>query len=230
MKTEKTLCLVGQIVAILLILVGIFYPLPEKRIKVSGSSKALDYSWERNTGAEYVGGDCYNYQMEASLKAGYTGGLIIMKSVLSASGILLMFLSLYTKGKYDAMEEQTKILSLIAKHTAPKAEAAVETYLIKAEPAEEIIPPKAEPAEEKKEPATAGWKCPECGAHNAATAMFCKQCNAYAKKVAKPEVVPVVAKPAPVVTKKDSVGWTCSSCGARNASMNVYCSECDNHR
>ncbi len=44
--------------------------IPRKYVSVSSSAVAYEYDWSQNTGAQYLGGDAYNYIVEASLKAG----------------------------------------------------------------------------------------------------------------------------------------------------------------
>lgn len=103
----------GIILAIALIVFSVAYPVPEKYVYVSSSSKAYDYSWDKNTGAEYLGGDCYNYQVEASLKAGYFSAVVIMKTITFSAGILLFFLTLYSRIKCAHMEEISQTLILM---------------------------------------------------------------------------------------------------------------------
>ncbi len=108
--------ILGIIIAVALIIFGVAYPVPEKYVYVSSSSKAYDYTWSENTGAEYLGGDCYNYQVEASLKAGYLTGVLAMKSITFVSGLLLLFLTLYSYVKCQAIEEQTRVIAELAKN------------------------------------------------------------------------------------------------------------------
>ena len=66
MKAFYVLC---AIVAIALIIFGIAYPLPGKYVNVSEKYIPRDeISWKDDIGREYINGDCYNYQIEASLK------------------------------------------------------------------------------------------------------------------------------------------------------------------
>ena len=108
--------LLGIIIAVVLIVFSAVYPVPEKHVHVSSSSKAYDYSWSKNTGAEYIGGDCYNYQIEASLKAGYLTGILAIKGMTFVGGLLLLFLTLYSRLKCEAIEAQTKAITELVKH------------------------------------------------------------------------------------------------------------------
>ena len=89
MKTSQIFCI---ILAIALLIFGFVYPLPEKEVNVSSRSSAYYSGWGENIGAEYIGGDCYNYQIEASLKAGYFTGILTMKSISVLGGLILFFL------------------------------------------------------------------------------------------------------------------------------------------
>lgn len=100
---------IGFILAIALIVFGIAFPTPEKHIRVS--SYDYDNPWTDAWGEKYVGGDAYNYQMEASLKAGYMSGVLAMKSITFVGGCLLFFLTLYSNVKCAKLDAQTHALS-----------------------------------------------------------------------------------------------------------------------
>lgn len=112
MKVSQIL---GIVFAAALIIFSIAYPVPEKDVNVSSSSKAYYYSWSENIGAQYINGDCYNYQIEASLKAGYLAGVLAMKSLTFVGGLLLLFLTLYSRVKCQTIEEQTRVITEMAK-------------------------------------------------------------------------------------------------------------------
>lgn len=67
--------------------------LPRKRVYVSSSSSAYYSEWEANQGAQYLGGDAYNYIVEASLKAGYYDAQVTRKTILEVGGYLLLAIS-----------------------------------------------------------------------------------------------------------------------------------------
>ena len=106
---------VGVLVAIALMIFSIAYPIPEKHIRVSSYSYGMD--WSENRGEEYVGGDAYNYQMEASLKAGYFSGIVTAKATTFVGGLLLFFLSLFAHIKCAVITQQTDRICEIAKST-----------------------------------------------------------------------------------------------------------------
>lgn len=70
--------------------------LPSKFVSVSSSSSAYEYPWSTNRGAEYLGGDAYNYMIEASLKAGYYAAVSTEKTLTLTGGLLLIFGSVFT--------------------------------------------------------------------------------------------------------------------------------------
>ncbi|NLI21420.1 MAG: hypothetical protein GX418_07740 [Clostridiales bacterium] len=102
----------GIIIAIALIISGVAYPTPEKRLLVS--SYAYDNTWMDISGEEYVGGDAYNYQMEASLKAGYMGGVLALKAISIIGGILLFFMTLYSMNSDRYYKSQIHYLQEIS--------------------------------------------------------------------------------------------------------------------
>lgn len=108
MKTSQIL---GIIFAVALIIFSIVYPVPEKDVNISSSSRAFYSSWSENIGAKYINGDCYNYQMEASLKAGYLAGVLAMKSFTFVGGLFLLFLTLYSRVKCKTIEEQARVIA-----------------------------------------------------------------------------------------------------------------------
>lgn len=110
--------LFGIFAALALIAFGLFFPTPAKHLDVEdrynySSHSYEQWKWTDNKGEEYVGGDAYNYQMEASLKAGYISGVLAMKSITVVSGILLFFTSLYSACKIESVIEQTNVLKEI---------------------------------------------------------------------------------------------------------------------
>lgn len=108
--------LIGIVVAIMLIIDGVNYPVPDKYIYVSSLSSAYDSDWKDNKGSEYVGGDAYNYQMEASLKAGYVSGVLAMKAIYIVGGILLLFMSLYSNVTSKLTKSQRLLLDELLKN------------------------------------------------------------------------------------------------------------------
>lgn len=98
----------GIFVSVLLIIFGAVFPVPEKKVDTIGY--CYDKSWFYKYGEEYVNGDAYNYQIEASLKAGWMSGVLTMKSISVASGILLFFAVIYADKKHKELEKQTKLL------------------------------------------------------------------------------------------------------------------------
>ena len=102
----KTVRIVGIIVAIAMIIFGLVYATPEKQVRVSGYR---DKGWADEWGIEYVGGDAYNYQIEATLKAGYYTGVVTMKTVSVVGGILLLFLSLFSLARMEEADTHARV-------------------------------------------------------------------------------------------------------------------------
>ena len=104
MKSHKIL---GILTAIALVIFGLVFPVPKKHLRVSS------YSYNNNwmeAGEEYVGGDAYNYQMEASLKSGWVSGVLTMKAICASSGVLLFFLILMAESHEKEVRKQNELL------------------------------------------------------------------------------------------------------------------------
>lgn len=105
MKAFYVFC---AIVAIALIIFGIAYPLPGKYVNVS--EKYIPYDevwWKDDTGKEYINGDCYNYQIEASLKSGYMSGGMTMKSISFVGGWILLCLAISAYDRNRRFEQRS---------------------------------------------------------------------------------------------------------------------------
>ena len=110
-RNMRALQVLGIIIAIALIIFGLAYPVPEKYVYVSSSSSAYYSTWDENRGAEYLGGDAYNYQIEASLKAGYTSGVLVMKSITFVGGLLLFFIVAFSHAKITSIKKHEVLLA-----------------------------------------------------------------------------------------------------------------------
>ena len=102
----------GIIMSLLLIIFGAVFPVPEKQVNTI--DYCYDKSWFYRYGEEYVNGDAYNYQIEDSLKAGWVSGVLTMKSISVATGILLFSITIYADKKHKELEKQTKLLEQLA--------------------------------------------------------------------------------------------------------------------
>lgn len=100
----------GIFVSVLLIIFGAVFPIPKKEIRIL--DHCYDKSWFYEYGQEYWGGD--SYAVEASLKSGWLCGILVMKSISVASGILLFFAVIYADKKHKELEKQTKLLEQLA--------------------------------------------------------------------------------------------------------------------
>lgn len=84
---RETIKKIGIVLAILLIAVGIFLPIPSKKIDSWASADDGGYK-------EYVGGDAYNIIIEASLRGGIIAGRTAAKAILISVGVLQLFFAL----------------------------------------------------------------------------------------------------------------------------------------
>ena len=100
----------GIFVSVLLIIFGAVFPIPKKEIRIL--DRCYDKSWFYEYGQEYWGGD--SYVVEASLKSGWLSGILVMKSISVATGILLFFIIIYADKKHKELEKQTKLLEQLA--------------------------------------------------------------------------------------------------------------------
>lgn len=111
-KTGFRACIIiGVVLALGLILFGCLFKIPSKKISIS-SYKGAD--WSADTGTEYVGGDAYNYQMEASLKAGWVSGTMAVKAITISSGVILLVICFIADTKLREMSRQNELLYKIS--------------------------------------------------------------------------------------------------------------------
>lgn len=106
--------IISFIIALGMIAFGSVYPVPEKYVNVSSLSSAYHSNWNENKGAEYIGADAYNYQIEASLKAGYVSGVISMKAIFFVGGMLLLCLTSMSCIKCSNANKQTELLTKLS--------------------------------------------------------------------------------------------------------------------
>ncbi len=119
----KKIGLIGVVLSMALIIFGIAFPMPEKHLYVS--SYAYRSDWTGN-GEEYVGGDAYNYQMEASLKAGWVSGVVTMKTICICSGVLILFLTFAETEKLRLISERAGTAGSAAGRTPDTASGGPE--------------------------------------------------------------------------------------------------------
>lgn len=154
----------GMVLGIILIIFGLAYPVPEKHLRTN----SYDYnnSWTNSRGETYVGGDAYNYQMEASLKAGYMSGVLAMKSINVVGGMILLFLSLFAKGKSDDARAQQRLLKEIsAKLSMPNPAPAQQPQ------------PSGSGSVQPTVTQLPKWQCSQCGTMLSANQGVCWQCG-----------------------------------------------------
>ena len=89
---KKTAGIIGVILAIVFVVLGFTTSVPDKYIRSYGSNKMT----------EYVGGDAYNFIIEASLRGGEISGALTAKAIYFAVAALLAVISLSFLGSGDA--------------------------------------------------------------------------------------------------------------------------------
>lgn len=163
---KKTIMTFGLILAAVMITVGIALPIPDPKISFYGSRENGGYH-------EYVGGDAYNIQIEASIRGGEISGRTDAKTILLTGGVILFVLTLFAGGVLEALEQHNQYASEIKKllensaQSSPKAlSAASSTADLK--PAAPVPPPPSET-----------WKCEKCGTTNGKHDSFCSNCGSY---------------------------------------------------
>lgn len=82
----KKAAIVGIVLSAVLILTGLAIETPDKKI---------GYSYSKNGYEEYVGGDAYNYIIEASLRGGEIAGAKAQKAIFISAGSVLLIISLF---------------------------------------------------------------------------------------------------------------------------------------
>ena len=92
----KGITIFGVIVGIGLIIASFIVPAPKREI---------------SNPQKYIGGDAYNYQIEASIKAGEIAGAKTARAIYLIGGILLLFSSLIANGISNVLMETKKITS-----------------------------------------------------------------------------------------------------------------------
>ena len=115
--------------------------LPEKFVYVSSVPSAYNFSWGMDTGTQYLGGDAYNYMIEASLKAGYYNAVSNQKVITFVSGLLLLFISVLSLlfsfisiQKCVSSAKQIELLESIERNTRsaePKIAPKITDYIPK---------------------------------------------------------------------------------------------------
>lgn len=168
---------VGIIFSIILIAIGVFFPVPKKHLRVS--EYAYDNNWFEN-GEEYVGGDAYNYQMEASLKAGWVSGVIALKSIGISVGITLLMISVYSNERDKELAQQNKILREISEKLSSNDSPNADN--INDEKPSQELSSSSDHQTNLTANSTFGKLCPNCGKIIPKDSEFCQNCGANIKK------------------------------------------------
>lgn len=89
---KKAAGIIGLILAIGFVVLGFTTTIPDKYISSYGSNKMT----------EYVGGDAYNFIIEASLRGGEISGALTAKAIYFAAAAVLAVISLSFLNSSDA--------------------------------------------------------------------------------------------------------------------------------
>lgn len=228
--------ILGIILSLVLIVFSLAYPVPEKHVYVYSSSDAYYYSWDKNIGAEYLGGDAYNYQVEASLKAGYFTGVVSMKSIVFVGGLLLFFLTLYSAAKCRSIAEQTEVItSSNEKLESILRKMSDHTNPLDQKTATQASTQKEMPAPQKPSPVEAKTENPSDKKADIQTKADDIQTSVQEEAVAPQSALPVEAKetkqtkPVTHKTDKDKLSpnsMVCPVCGKIQDIHNDTCESC----
>lgn len=146
---KKTAGAIGIILAIVFLILGFTSTTPDKYIKSYGEGKMY----------EYVGGDAYNYIIEAALRGGEIAGAKTARAVYFAVAGILFVLSVAFLQSGEGDSAQSREINAVCKplgHTEPDAEpVAPETQADEPEdPVDdgEGIQPEEDPADETSAP------------------------------------------------------------------------------
>lgn len=99
----KNIAIIGIILSAVLILAGLIIETPDKKI---------GYSYSKNGYEEYVGGDAYNYIIEASLRGGEIAGAKAQKAIFISAGSVLLIISLFGlnfSNRYRQLSQQNTL-------------------------------------------------------------------------------------------------------------------------
>ena len=103
---RKTVAIIGILIASLLLCLGVFTKVPQKEISF--------YNFDGNGYEEYVGGDAYNIQIEASLRGGEIAGAKAARSTYFSGAALALILSLSLLAKEPKNKDTRKNINVIA--------------------------------------------------------------------------------------------------------------------
>lgn len=96
--TTRTAANLGILISIIFLCLGFFSSAPSKEIDY--------YNYDGNGYKEYVGGDAYNIQIEASLRGGIIAGKVTARAVYFSAAGLTFVISLMGLAKSNNESEQ----------------------------------------------------------------------------------------------------------------------------
>lgn len=112
MNNKKVIPIIGIIISIVFLGLGIFTQVPSREIETYGVDSYK----------EYVGGDAYNIQIEASLRGGEIAGAKIQKAIYFSTAGIIFVVSLFcfskiTNRKDSGLENAESVNKSIPQNT-----------------------------------------------------------------------------------------------------------------
>ena len=113
---KQAFSIIGIIVGAILIIMSLTVEVPSKKIDTGFLGYGGDYT-------EYVGGDAYNFQIEASLRGGQIAGARAEKAIYLTGGLMVLVGSLIALGfaaQNDTKQRQKKASGSANTHSSGK--------------------------------------------------------------------------------------------------------------
>ena len=148
----KLITVFGMIVGGILILASFFVSVPKR---------------ELSNPPKYIGGDAYNYQIEASILGGEIAGAKTTKALYLIGGIVLFFGSLISFKFSNEFSSQNDLLQNIANKINDNDNKSGKINVIN------NSSPIATPVHGDS------WVCKKCGERNSTNSSSCKGCGEY---------------------------------------------------
>lgn len=110
MSKKSIASLVGIILGIILLISGFATTVPDRMLPSFVSRSEREETGEGTP--QYVGGDAYNFLMEASIRSGEIAGARTARAIYISSGVLLITISAMTfVGEFDQKKEILSVTS-----------------------------------------------------------------------------------------------------------------------
>ena len=90
----KNVSIIGIVIGVIMIIGSFIITVPDSEISMYGSRQTGGYE-------EYVGGDAYNIQIEASIRGGEIAGTMAARASYMTGGIIVLIGSLFVLGNHQ---------------------------------------------------------------------------------------------------------------------------------